>query len=147
GLRILRAMGALEALERHQRVKVTSTSTFVDWERRFSGPIPVYGTVDDLPPHGYTIQRAELDNAMLQAAVAAGAVVHEQTVVNDLDAGSGGVEVTARRGQRTVRYRAKLIAGADGANSTIARSQGLSIEGVRRTAIARRAYGVIDEPA
>ncbi|HEY4428974.1 MAG TPA: NAD(P)/FAD-dependent oxidoreductase [Solirubrobacteraceae bacterium] len=147
GLRILGAMGALEALERHKRVKVTSMATFVDWEQRFSGPIPVYSKVDNLPPYGYTIQREELDNAMLRAAVAAGAVVHEETAVVDLDARSDGVAVTAKRGDRTVRYRAKLIAGADGANSVVARSQGLSIEGVRRTAVARRAYGVIDEPA
>jgi geranylgeranyl reductase family protein len=147
GLRILRAMGALETLERNQRVKLTSTATFVDWERRFSGPIPVYGTSEDLPPYGYTIQRAELDSAMLQAAAAAGAVVHEQTAVGDVDAGPGGVEVTAKRGQRTVRYRAKLIAGADGANSVVARSQGLSMDDARRTAVARRAYGVIDAPA
>jgi geranylgeranyl reductase family protein len=147
GLRVLRAMGALEALERQQRVKLTSTAAFVDWQRRFNGPIPIYGTIDDLPSYGYTIQRTELDAAMLQAAVAAGAVVHEQTTIRDLDAGPGGVEVTASRGQRTVRYSAKLIAGADGANSVVARSQGLSMDDPRRTAVARRAYGVINESA
>jgi geranylgeranyl reductase family protein len=146
GLRILRAMAALGTLERQRRVKLTSTAAFVDWERRFEGPIPIYGTIDDLP-YGYTIQRAELDIAMLRAAAAAGAVVHEQTAVGDVDAGRGGVEVTARRGQRTVRYCGKLIAGADGANSVVARSQGLAMEDSRRTAVARRAYGVIDEPA
>jgi geranylgeranyl reductase family protein len=146
GLRILRAMAALGALERQRRVKLTSTAAFVDWERRFDGPVPIYGTIDDLP-YGYTIQRAELDTAMLRAAAAAGAVVHEQTAVGDVDAGRGGVEVTARRGQRTVRYSGKLIAGADGANSVVARGQGLAMEDPRRTAVARRAYGVIDEPA
>ena len=144
GLRILREMGALEVLERQKRVKITSTEAFVDWDRRFTGPIPIYGAIDDLP-YGYTIQRVELDHAMLEAAVAAGAVVHEGTTVGDLDAGPSGVEVTARRGPRTVRYRGKLIAGADGANSVVARSRGLSMEDSRRTAVARRAYGVIDE--
>lgn len=144
GLRILRAMGALEPLERQRRPKISTTAAFVDWERRFDGPIPSYGTGEDLP-HGYTIPRTELDAAMLRAAVAAGAVVHEQTTVRDLDAGPGGVEVTATRGQRAARYRAKLIAGADGANSVVARSRGLSMEDPRRTAVSRRAYGVIDK--
>ena len=49
GLKVLRAMGALEALERQRRVKLTSTAAFVDWERCFNGPIPIYGTVDDVP--------------------------------------------------------------------------------------------------
>jgi geranylgeranyl reductase family protein len=147
GLRILRAMGALEALERHRRVKITTTAMFVDWERHFSGPIPFSGTLDGERPYGYTIEREELDAAILQAAVAAGAVAHEDTSVTGVQAGPDGVEVTARRAKKTVRYRAKLVAGADGANSIVARSQGLAMDDLRRTAIARRAYAVIDEPA
>ena len=147
GVRILRAMGALESLERSARVKDHPHRHFVDWERHFNGPIPFYGTIDHLPPFGYTIPREELDTAMLQAAARAGATVHEDAAVSEIDVGEKGVEVLARRGGRSVRYRSKLLVGADGANSIVARSQGLSMEDVRRTAVARRAYARIGGPS
>jgi len=144
GLQVLQAMGALQRLESTERVKITRTSTFVDWQRHYSGPIPFYGLSDHLPPHGLTIPREELDGVMLEAAARAGAVVHEETAVTEVDAGSAGVVVTAKRGSRTLRYRARLVAGADGVNSVVARSQGLSMEDVRRIAVARRAYAVVE---
>ena len=102
GLRILRKMGALKRLESSTRVKVTRTATFVDWERHFSGPIPFYGTIGHLPAYGYTIPREELDAAMLEAAADAGAVVHEDTAVAEIDVGDGGVEVLAENVARAV---------------------------------------------
>jgi menaquinone-9 beta-reductase len=140
GLGILRAMGALEPLERAHPAPISRTATFVDWERQYSGPIPFYGLSEKLAPHGYTIPREQLDTAMLAAAQRAGATVHEETAVTALEAGPSGVEVIAERGAKTVRYRASLIAGADGVNSVVAGSQGLSANDPRRTAVARRAY-------
>ena len=147
GIVILRAMGALQELQRTPRVKITRTATFVDWERRYSGPIPFYGTIEGLPPYGLTIPREELDAAMLEAAARAGAQVHEDTAVTEVEAGAGGVEVSAEHGSRSVRYRARLIVGADGVNSVVARSQGLTMDDERRTAVARRAYALVDAPA
>jgi geranylgeranyl reductase family protein len=147
GLRILEAMGAMRKLQRAARVKITRTATFVDWEQHYSGPIPFYGTIEHLPPHGLTIRREDLDAAMLEASAEAGAVVHEGTAVTQVDAGPKGVRVTAERGSKVRRYRAKLIAGADGVNSVVARSQDLAVDDVRRTAVARRAYAVVGEPA
>ena len=144
GLAILRAMGCLARLEQSSPLPITRTSTFVDWERQYSGPIPFYGLSDRLPAHGYTFPRHELDAVMLEGAAAAGASVHEQTAVSEVNAGSSGVEVLAQRGSRSVRYGAHLIAGADGVNSVVAHSQGLSVNDSRRTAVARRAYAVVE---
>jgi geranylgeranyl reductase family protein len=143
GLEILGAMGALEPLESSHPPRITRTATYVEWERRYHGPIPFYGESDRLPSHGYTIPRGQLDAAMLAAAAREGAVVHEETAVLDAGAGADGVEVTAERGGATVRYRARLLAGADGVNSVVAKTQGLDAADPRRTVTARRAYAVI----
>ncbi len=147
GLEILQAMGCLEQLERSKPVPIRRTATFIDWEREYSGPIPFYGHSDHLLPYGYTIPREELDAVMLEAAAAAGAIVHEETNVVEVSAGIGGVEATAERGAGTIRYSADLIAGADGVNSVVAKSQGLSMSDPRRTAVAQRAYAVIEPSA
>jgi geranylgeranyl reductase family protein len=144
GLRILQRMGCLERLERSKPLPITRTATFVGWDCCYSGAIPFYGREPSLPAHGYIIAREELDAVMIDTAAAAGAIVHEQTAVTDVSAGSGGVEVTAKRGSKTRRYHASLVVGADGVNSVVARSQGLSVADPRRTVVARRAYALAE---
>jgi geranylgeranyl reductase family protein len=146
GLRVLAAMGCLDRLEAWRSPPIARTSTYVEWECHYSGPIPFYGLSDRLPPYGYAIPRERLDAAMLEAAAAAGAVVHDETSVADVRAGCAGVEVSARRGSRTARYTAKLVAGADGVNSVVARSQGIAPDDPTRTVLAQRLYAEL-EPA
>jgi geranylgeranyl reductase family protein len=143
GLRILRAMGTLERLESRGPLPISHSATYVDGECRYRGAIPFYGLGDGLPPHGYIVARDELDDEMLQTAAAAGATVHEETSVASVEAGARGVTVAAKRGGRTVRYRAKLVAGADGVNSVVARDCGLAVNDERRVAVAQRAYATV----
>lgn len=145
GLRILERMGCLERLEAARPLPISHSATFVDWRCRYRGEIPFYGLGGGLPPHGYIIARDELDDVMLETAARAGAAVHEETSVTAVDAGPDGVTVEARRGAKAVRYRAKLVAGADGVNSIVARSNGLLVEDERYTAVAQRAYATVDE--
>jgi geranylgeranyl reductase family protein len=145
GLRVLEAMGCLEQLDRYQSPPIARTVTFVEDERLYSGPIPFYGPGGDLPPHGYTIPRERLDAAMLEAAARAGAIVHEQTAVSGIDAQASGVEVTGRRGQRRASYTARLLAGADGANSLVARRLGLMQADARFTVVAQRCYAIVEQ--
>jgi geranylgeranyl reductase family protein len=149
GLRVLEAMGCLERLVVDGPAPITRTSTFVEWQRRFVGAVPFYGRdPDGLPDYGLTFPREVLDAEMLEAARAAGADVHEQTSVTDVSASRHGVTLTAKRGDRTIRYEARVVAGADGVNSVVARSQGLLVQDERRAAVAQRAYAVADdEPA
>jgi geranylgeranyl reductase family protein len=140
GLRILREMGCLERLEASVPLPITHSATFVDWERCYAGAIPFYGVSEDLPPHGYIIPRDELDNAMLETAERAGAHVHQETLVTAVTAASSGIVVEARRGAKRVRYRSRLIAGADGANSIVGTSAGVLVDDPRHTAVAQRAY-------
>jgi geranylgeranyl reductase family protein len=139
GLQVLAAMGALEGLERGEPVAISRTSMFVEWERRYDGPIPFYGG-DEAPSHGSTIPRLQLDAAMLEAAVRAGAGVHEETAVSEIEAGAQGVEVLAARAGRRRRYKASLLVGADGVNSLVARRVGRRQADPLCTVVAQRAY-------
>src|SRR3989442_6360939 len=104
-------MGCLDGLDRFRPAPIPHTAAYVEWERHYRGPIPFYGLDGDLPPHGYTIPREQLDTVMLEAAARVGAIVHEETAVTAVNAGSSDIEVAARRGQRTASYAAHLIAG------------------------------------
>lgn len=149
GLRVLQAMGCLGELERAGAFPISRTATHVDWRREFHGPVPFYGVRDGLPAHGCTIPRQTLDAAMLEAAAGAGATVHDETAITELQAGAGGVEALATSGGASRRYRARVVVGADGVNSVVARSQGLGGHDRRRTVVARRAYatGATEDPA
>ena len=140
GLRILQQMGCLQRLEAGAPLPITHSATFVDWECCYAGEIPFYGVSDSLPPHGYIVPRDELDDAMLEAAERAGATVHQETLVTSVTPGSSGIVVEARRGTKLVRYRSRLIAGADGANSVVGTSAGVLSDDPRHTAVAQRAY-------
>ncbi len=140
GLRILQEMGCLERLEQRKPLPITHSATFVGWEKSYAGPIPFYGLDDVFPPHGYIVPRDELDEAMLEAAERAGATVHQETLVTEVATGSRGVTVQARRGGKDVRYRARLVAGADGANSVVGAGAGVLVDDPRHTAVAQRAY-------
>jgi geranylgeranyl reductase family protein len=140
GLRILQRMGCLRRIEERAPLPITHSATFVGWEQRYADRIPFYGLDETLPPHGYIVPRDELDEAMLEAAERAGATVHEETLVTAVDTGSNGVAVEARRGGKRIRYRGRLIAGADGANSVVGTSAGVLVDDPRHTAVAQRAY-------
>lgn len=140
GLRILRELGCLNELERGSPPPVSRLATFVDGVCRWADEIPFYGVDENLPPHGYVIARDRLDTAMLEAAERAGATVHQETLVTNVDASSRGVRVEGRRNRKAVRHRARLVAGADGVNSVVAMSAGVLVDDERRTAVAQRAY-------
>jgi geranylgeranyl reductase family protein len=147
GLRILQHMGALAPLRRRKPLPITDSATWVDWTCRYQGPIPFYDGGRGLPPHGYIVPRDVLDDVMLRAAEKAGARVQEETQVTDVETRRDGVVVTAGRGDKTVRFRAPLVAGADGANSVVGKPHGLPVDDPRHVAVAQRAYATVDEEA
>ena len=72
-------------------------------------------------PLAFTVSREAFDQLLLQRAVEAGCVVHEEAKVDCVEIGER--EVAVRSGRR--RYLARTVVGADGANSVVARSAGL----------------------
>jgi geranylgeranyl reductase family protein len=140
GLAILAGMGCLETLEARSPLPITASSTYVEGVVRYRGQIPFYGRNDRTPAHGYIVPRDDLDAVMLEAAEAAGAVVHQETGVGGVRVDRTGVEVDARRNGRTARYRSSLVAGADGVNSVVATAADILSDDERHIAVARRAY-------
>ncbi len=116
------------------------SSTYVDAKRCYIGRIPFYGVHKYLPPHGYIVPRDVLDNVILETAVKAGANAHQETYVTGFSADRSGVTVEAiRHGDRVV-YRGRMIVGADGVNSVVARHAGLLVDDPRHIALSQRAY-------
>jgi flavin-dependent dehydrogenase len=89
--------------------------------------------------HGYVIDRVELDRRLANQAIAAGAELIEPArferyrLVGEVgtEARSGFVAVTAVRDRVEVELRARLLIGADGARSRVARQ----IRGRRQTGV------------
>jgi flavin-dependent dehydrogenase len=78
-------------------------------------------------PYSFAVPRTSFDAILLAAAARAGARVREGTSVEDLvwDRGAvAGVVARSRDGQRAT-YRARIVIGADGLRSVVARRLGL----------------------
>ncbi|HEY2807079.1 MAG TPA: NAD(P)/FAD-dependent oxidoreductase, partial [Gemmatimonadales bacterium] len=81
-------------------------------------------------PFGYALPRLVLDAILLDAARAAGAAVHESTMMDRLTVEDGHVRGATLRGpQGTIDIRARVVVGADGLNSRVARQLGLARQG------------------
>jgi geranylgeranyl reductase family protein len=91
-----------------------------------------------LPRPGYALARARLDTILLGAARAAGAAVREGVTVEDLlwDRGAVAGVVARAGGEHREACRARVVVGADGLRSAVARRLG----GVRRTRPTRIAF-------
>ncbi len=70
---------------------------------------------------GYTVRREDFDHFLLQKATEAGATVQQGARVTDVTEELNQVVVVAGKES----YSAKLVVGADGPNSTVARKTGL----------------------
>lgn len=83
------------------------------------------------------IPRERLDAALLQASVAAGAVVRQESVVEILPADA---EATVGVRTESGRYRARVLVGADGWGSLVARTLHNTPPDEAQVAVAVRAY-------
>ena len=95
---------------------------------------------------GLGLSRAVLDATLLRAAEAAGVTVHEATTVTDLtrDANGAITGACARDANGEIReWGARIVVGADGLGSVVARRAGLHARGrLRRVAFVAHVAGV-----
>ncbi len=140
GLHLLDKMGCLQTLEATTPLPIIYSSTYVDSKRCYIGRIPFYGVHKHLPPHGYIVPRDVLDNVILETAVEAGATVLQETYITGFSADRRGVTVEATRPGNRVVYRGRIVVGADGVNSIVARHAGLLADDARHIALSQRAY-------
>jgi len=140
GLNILARMGCLKTLEAASPLPITHSSTYVDGKMCYSGKIPFYGVYRHLLKHGYIVSRSLLDNLILESAVKAGATSHQETYVTNFHLTRSGVILDSTHHGQRVRYTARMIVGADGVNSVVARQAGLFSDDPRYIALSQRAY-------
>lgn len=76
---------------------------------------------EHLPFHARIIPRIELDNWIFEAAKKAGAVYMESTRVIGYTITHNAAIVELKQGQKKLSLKAKILAGADGSSSTLAR--------------------------
>jgi len=91
----------------------------VDGDRLGALPVP---QVDGLPGYGRVIPRRHLDAWVLDAARQAGATVLEGRKVTAVEQAPGAVTVRGHGAAGPWQLRARLLVGADGSNSVIARA-------------------------
>ena len=90
-------------------------------------------------PYGFAVPRTVLDTLLVRAAAETGVVIEEGTQVEELlyDQGAVGGVVVRRAGEeRSQALRARIVVGADGLRSVVARRLGLR----RRSPPARLAF-------
>ncbi|MDG4767361.1 geranylgeranyl reductase family protein [Solwaraspora sp. WMMD406] len=104
---------------------------------------PLIG-VDGHTTEGYVVPRADFDQRLRLAALAAGAVDLAGHKVTGTGLGEQRRWLSVRRGGTESRLTAPLVVAADGAYSTVRRMLGVGRPAVRHTAIAMRAYAETD---
>jgi geranylgeranyl reductase family protein len=138
GLRILEAMDCLSALE--TPLPITSTRVYFGPRLVFKGDIPYYEEAHGAPAHGYIVPRYELDTRLLERAAAASARVFQGCAAGDIGREGGLVRIGVKRGQDEFTLSARLVIGADGAESTVARRFGQRRTDRRYIGVSQRAY-------
>lgn len=126
--RLLHEMGALETLSNGPSARLAGMRVHAEggvaFEGRFAGSHRFRGFSDS----GLAVRREILDAVLLDRARVAGAEVIESCAVQDLlrDARGRTTGVVARIGDATTEIRARIVVGADGLRSVVARRLGLA---------------------
>jgi geranylgeranyl reductase family protein len=140
GLRILEAMGCWEALEVSSPLPITATRVYFGPRLVYRGAVPYYQAEHSLPPYGYVVPRHVLDTLLMQRARAVSATVYEGCAAAKIWREDGLVHVGVRAGKTSFTLHSRLIVGADGAESIVARTFGLSQTNRAHISISQRAY-------
>lgn len=143
-IRQLDLLGVLPVLDAELGTALRGTSVTAAGGNTLTGHFARAGGTP-FRPTGLALPRFVLDHVLLRAAADAGVVVREGTTLLDLDGAHDAhraVQVRVRDG--TVhRMRARVVVGADGLRSTVARRAGLRRAGrLRRVAFVAHVHNV-----
>lgn len=114
----LKALGITNEPDYRRTNKIRDAALFLDGRQLIVQSLP---EVQGLPTYGRTIPRLLLDEWVLGAARQAGAKVVERSRVTGFDRDHSGVSVYAEADGRSTTRRAKVVVGADGSSSTVAK--------------------------
>lgn len=135
-VRLLDQLGVVDDLERMGAMPLHGTRVIGPRGSRLTGRFS-QAAVRPYRDTGLSVPRRVLDHRLVEAAVAAGSELREQTLVEDLLYDGGGVAGAVIRdaGGRRTSLHARLVVGADGLRSVVARR----LAGRTRRAAARPA--------
>lgn len=144
-LRELQGLGITALADYRRSNIVREASLHLDGRRLITHPVP---QVDDLPAHGRVIPRRTLDAWIVAAARRAGARVLEGARVHDFSVESDGVRVALKEGDTVRHLRARMLVGADGSGSLVARRlRGTGVPDADRIVALRAYYEHVAGPA
>lgn len=138
-----RALARLDALGCGPEIRalgcspIRSSRLYLNRDRLVAGELP---KVAGLPAHGFAVPRRELDDIIYRRALRAGAEGREGCRVAAFEVTREGVAVTATRDGKPDRALGRLLVGADGATSAVARAAGLRANDNRYTLASMRSY-------
>jgi menaquinone-9 beta-reductase len=116
---------------------IRRAAVFLNGEKLVSSAIP---KVEGLPDSGLCIPRMALDDVLVQGAVAAGCELVENARVIDYESTASCVTVITESRSVRRRLNARLLIGADGSSSLVARSLRGAPPPRRDCIVAVRAY-------
>jgi geranylgeranyl reductase family protein len=137
GIARLEELGCGDAVRAAACTPIRQSRLYLNRERLVEGSLPRAGA---LPSFGLAIPRMELDEIVFRRALGAGARALEGCRVEGFAVTPQGVEVRARVDGRPRTLRGRMLVGADGATSAVARTAGLQMRDPRHTLASIRAY-------
>jgi geranylgeranyl reductase family protein len=144
-VRQLDALGVLDAVEAHGTTALTGSSVTGALGGGIAGRFDAAGGTP-FRPTGLALPRRLLDAALVDAARASGVTVQEGARVRAFAQRTDGtmtVTLDGEGGGHATELTARVIVGADGLRSTVARAAGLRRQGrLRRTAFVAHVQGV-----
>lgn len=119
GLVELRALGLHELPEYKDSYVIRQAAVYLNGRELIREDIP---EVPGLPRHGRVIPRERFDHWLVECARQSGAEMREGSQVTGYEVDAHGVSVWVGSGAARTRLRARLLIGADGSSSLIART-------------------------
>lgn len=149
--RLLDEMGVLDTLEAGPSAQLTGMRVHAPDGTTFEGSFSAPTGYRAFRDYGLAVRRPLLDSVLLQRAGDAGARLRTDLDVRDLvhDAHGRVTGVLARQGATQMMLQARLVIGADGLRSVVARRAKLGSHGrwPRRLALVRHFRGITHDAA
>jgi len=137
GLTLLDSLGCLEPIHKQDYVPLRAARTALNGQWLSRGDIP---TRADMVDHAHAVPRIVLDEVMFRRAQQAGARTVEACKVKEVTIERDRVCVRAEQANKCLKFSARLLVGADGPHSVVARQVGLEMTDPRYVDFALRAY-------
>lgn len=137
GLKRLKELGCSEQIEALGLTPIKSSRLYLNRDLLVSGDLP---SIDGVPAYGLAIPRKILDNILFQRAIECGTETREEFRVKAFH--QHGIETIVEGISKGVaeKITTRLLVGADGANSTVAKLCGMQSRDPRYRLASLRAY-------